>query len=576
MKKDNKKNKKKNKNVKSKITTTVSLIVVLAVFYMIFCGIIGNDTFYPNTSINGISVSRMTVAEASEAVKEQFEKEYGSAAIEVTLNDEAYCVSISEALDMDVTDAVQDANDKGHKFFSRGINYVVALFASKEYDAMPSLESTDSLYTAVDESGLTDYENIDESFYTISNDKITFTKGRGGYVVDTDELVSDLVEVIESGDYSVTIECPITYGEINLQTIYDEIYVEPVDASLDPANNYAVTDSVTGVSFDLDAAQVSLDAAADGEEVTIELIYTEPELDSATLEAYLFRDKLGSYSTTVTGTDARKANVNKAAENCSGTILLPGEQFSFNDVVGQRTVENGFQSAPSYVNGESVDEVGGGICQVSSTLYQACLYANLQIDERRCHPYPSTYIGIGLDATVSWGGPDYKFTNNTDYPIKIVASYSGGVVYCSIYGTELEAFSVSITTEIVETYEYETEYEDDDTLEEGKEEVSVTGKNGYKVQSYRTVYDASGNVISSEKEAVSSYSKRNEVILVGTMEVEEEDEEDDSSGNKKKKKKNTEEDTEEDTEESSEATTTEEVTESTTEEATEASIDGTE
>lgn len=75
---------------------------------------------------------------------------------------------------------------------------------------------------------------------------------------------------------------------------------------------------------------------------------------------------------------------------------MPGEEFSFNNLVGQRTIENGFQAAPSYVNGESVDEVGGGICQVSSTLYDACLYANLEIAERHCHPHPSTYVDAGL------------------------------------------------------------------------------------------------------------------------------------------------------------------------------------
>ena len=169
-------------------------------------------------------------------------------------------------------------------------------------------------------------------------------------------------------------------------------------------------------------------------------------MSKETLQSYLFRDTLSSFSTNVGGTEARKSNVAKAAENCNGTILMPGEQFSFNNVVGQRTIENGFSAAPSYVNGESVDEVGGGICQVSSTLYDACLYANLQINERHCHPHPSAYVDTGFDATVSWGGPDYKFTNNTEYPIKIVSSYGGGVVTCVLYGTKLKDFKVSLSS----------------------------------------------------------------------------------------------------------------------------------
>lgn len=89
--------------------------------------------------------------------------------------------------------------------------------------------------------------------------------------------------------------------------------------------------------------------------------------------------------------------------------------------------------------------------------------------------HPSAYVDTGFDATVSWGGPDYKFTNNTEYPIKIVSSYGGGVVTCVLYGTKLKDFKVSLSSEVVATYDYETEYEDDDTLEEGEEKVSVTG-----------------------------------------------------------------------------------------------------
>ena len=230
---------------------------------------------------------------------------------------------------------------------------------------------------------------------------------------------------------------------------------------------------------------------------------------------------------------------------------MPGEEFSFNNVVGQRTIENGFQAAPSYVNGESVDEVGGGICQVSSTLYDACLYANLEIAERHCHPHPSTYVDAGFDATVSWGGPDYRFINNTDYPLKVTASYSGGVVSCAIYGTKLKDFRVSLSSELVATYDYDTEYEDDDTLEEGEEEVSVTGITGTKYQTYRTVYDGNGEVISSEPESVSVYDKRDKVVLRGTKEKEDTSEEDSSEENsteeKKTEEKTTEEKTTEDT-----------------------------
>lgn len=523
------------KKAKRSITTTICVIVALGVFYLIACACIGNKKFFPNTSINGIDVSNMTVAQAAEEVKEQFRTEYSNASIDVTVKDKKYCIVIEDALDLDVTDAVKKANDEKHSFLARGWNFVAALFGDQEIQAKPSLKDKKLLYTAVKQSELNKLEGLEDKYYTVEKDKIIVTKGRGGYVVDTDVLVDRMAELITAGNYAESIECPLTYGDVDLDLIYDEIYVEPADATLDPENDYSVTDSVTGISFDKDAAAKKLEAAKDGEEVSIDLVYTEPELSKETLQSYLFRDTLSSFSTNVGGTEARKSNVAKAAENCNGTILMPGEQFSFNNVVGQRTIENGFSAAPSYVNGESVDEVGGGICQVSSTLYDACLYANLQINERHCHPHPSTYVDTGFDATVSWGGPDYRFTNNTDYPIKIVSSYGGGVVTCSIYGTKLKGFKVSLSSEVVATYDYETEYEDDDTLEEGEEEVSVTGITGLKVQTYRTVYDENGEKISSEPESVSVYDKRNKVILRGTKEKETTEEKKDSEKKDDKK-----------------------------------------
>ncbi len=117
--------------------------------------------------------------------------------------------------------------------------------------------------------------------------------------------------------------------------------------------------------------------------------------------------------------------------------------------------------------GETVDEVGGGVCQTSSTLYYACLRANLEITERYAHRYVPAYIDWGMDATVSWGGPDYKFTNNTNYPIKIVTTYSGGYLTVKILGTNVDGTSVKMTNEVPLHHPWETVYKDDPTLPAG-------------------------------------------------------------------------------------------------------------
>ena len=251
--------------------------------------------------------------------------------------------------------------------------------------------------------------------------------------------------------------------------------------------------------------------------MSIPLTYTPADMSTEEYRKMLFRDEMSSYSTEVEGSENRKTNVKLAAQYCDGTILMPGESFSYNLGVGELTEERGFLPGPSYADGQSVMDMGGGICQVSSTMYMACLYANLEIDERHCHPYPSSYVPAGLDATVAWGGCDFVFTNDTDYPIKISTSYDGYSTSCTIWGTITEPFSVELYTETVETEPYETKYELDKSLGKDEQVLDTVGIEGLTVQSYRRVYDGDGNVISDNPEAISVYSKRDEVYKVGKL-----------------------------------------------------------
>jgi vancomycin resistance protein YoaR len=157
------------------------------------------------------------------------------------------------------------------------------------------------------------------------------------------------------------------------------------------------------------AAEKLFDAAAIGQTVTIRLIYTQTEVTTDALSELLFRDILSERKTYVAGTSNRKSNVALAASAINGKILNPGETFSYNETVGERTVEKGYKSAGAYVNGEVVEEIGGGICQVSSTLYNCVLYADLEVVERSNHMFIVTYLPLGNDATVNWGTVDFKF-----------------------------------------------------------------------------------------------------------------------------------------------------------------------
>ena len=218
-------------------------------------------------------------------------------------------------------------------------------------------------------------------------------------------------------------------------------------------------------------------------------------------------------------------------------ILLPGETFSYNEVVGQRTAARGFQEAGAYLNGKTVQELGGGICQVSSTLYCATVLSNLEIVHRENHMFESTYVPLGLDATVSWGGPDYVFKNNTKYPIKVVAGYANGVCTCEIWGTKTDNITVKFVNEVLSRNPYSTVTVKDDTKPVGYSAVTEEGENGSKVQTYRELYDGSGKLISRTKESFSVYTRRNQVVTVGTKKAEQKKKKTKKTDKKKNKQK---------------------------------------
>ncbi len=225
-----------------------------------------------------------------------------------------------------------------------------------------------------------------------------------------------------------------------------------------------------------------------------------------------FADTLASKTTTLTDNDNRNNNVSLAAQAINGLVMYPGETFSFNGTVGQRTAGKGYKEAGAFANGQTVYEIGGGICQVSSTLYYCTLLADLKIVARDCHMFPVSYLPLGMDATVSWGGPDFKFRNNTDYPIKLVTYVDGLSLYVAIKGTKANDHTFELFNDIVDTNDYQTIEKESDEVTSRREEVS--GVTGYTVDTYRTEYDGNGNAIETVYIDRSDYRTRDAVVLV--------------------------------------------------------------
>ena len=216
------------------------------------------------------------------------------------------------------------------------------------------------------------------------------------------------------------------------------------------------------------------------------------------------------------GNADRTTNLRLAANKINGTVLLPNEEFSYNAVVGERTINAGYKMAATYSNGTVVDGLGGGICQISSTLYDAVVMANLKITTRRNHQFVTSYVPAGKDATVVWGSQDFKFVNSRKYPVRITASVQGGVATVQVWGIKEDVeYDISIETKKIATIPPVTETIQDASLPAGQQKVVQAGSNGSKVEAYK-VTKLNGQIVSTTLLSRDTYNAMKRIVRVGT------------------------------------------------------------
>ncbi len=275
-------------------------------------------------------------------------------------------------------------------------------------------------------------DKVQEYTYYIENDKLVVNRGKSGVVLNQEELKNRILTNLKERNYEIEVPTNQTLPkEIDLQAIRDEIYTEPKDASY-TENPITIENQVIGIDLDVANAQKVMDASPYLEQYIFDLILTNPTIFVKDLN--VFPDTLSTFSTNYVNNPNRTTNLILAASKINGTVLMPGESFSFDQIVGERTVAAGYKNAAIFVNGEVEDGLAGGICQISSTLYDAVVGANLEITERHNHSKLTSYLAGGKDATIVWGRYDLKFVNNRQYPIKIEMSVQNGVANATIYG----------------------------------------------------------------------------------------------------------------------------------------------
>jgi len=489
------KEKNNNNGVKKAVLVTAIVIVVICVsFFVLGAQANGLDAIFPNVSMESVNIGGMSAADAADAL---IAGDVGTDTDkELTVNLPAGCELKISAKDagcyMGASDAAAYAYDACHSgsFVDNTFTYIKCIVSGMKLTIGSSVKlDEDYIRNKTDEAAKQVSLALMQSSVTIGTDSISVVKGASTVQISADKLFDAVKSALTSGDFS-TIEYKAESSSsgnaaatIDLQSLYNTIYEEPVSAKYDPATQ-AATAHVSGRSFDITAAQKLWDSAKNGDVVVIPLILTEPAITTDKLNSMLFSDVLAQKSTSLTGSStARINNIKHATASINGIVLNPGDEFSYNDTLGQRTAAGGYQLAGAYSGGQVVSEIGGGICQVSSTLYYCTLISNLAIVDRTCHYFGVAYLPAGLDATVSWPLPDFKFKNNSEYPIKLEAyvDKKANTVVVKIHGSNPDGIRVEMTTETWNT---------DD---------------GYGARSYRWVYDKNGALISKKTEATSTY-----------------------------------------------------------------------
>ena len=498
---------------------------------VLFAGIFGwglalkkSNTIYPNVYVAGVPVGGMKRLDAVRAVEQKAAADYSSSSLSVELPDRILTFTPEQSgVAVNAEDAIDQAIRYGRRgnplsalggwIQAHGENYEIDLETMLEFDTDYIRDMIDQVAEQVRQPLV--QTRVD---YDAEAEEFTVVVGTPARSVDAVGLYDAVVNAFRTGDFTPLQweydETPCTPVDTDA---YFDLYCTPVTDAVYDEEAGRILPEAEGWGFDPEAVRQRLAQAAPGETVTIKMETFVPQVTAKMLEEEMFPDILHSVSSPYVNNEARTTNLRLACEAINGMILDPGDVFSFNEAVGERTEEKGYQGATVYAaGGASESQLGGGICQVASTIYYGTLHLDVKQVQREPHMYAVTYVPFGMDAAIYWDiGQDYKFKNTLSHPLQILAWLENGKVNITFRGISETENRVEMSYEILETYPYEEVEEVDETKPADYKEVTVTPYTGYKVVTYRTVLDANSQQISREVETYSTYKKRDRVTTVG-------------------------------------------------------------
>ena len=511
-----KKEKPKKKNTKLIIGILVAVFFVLLILSTIFSILnINSKTILSGIKINNIDVKGLTKEEAATKIKNEMQN---NSQFIINCEGKDYVI-LKENLniDYDFNSAVEEAYAQGRSgnIFSNNFTIAKNMLNGKNI-TMNTIINKQSLQEEINRINAEFPNGLIESTYNIEENNLIIKKGKSGKGINIETLTEKLEDAIckNSTDKIIIATENQEPKEINIEEIRNAIYVEPKNAYYEK-DPFTVYPHVEGIDINIEEAKKILEE--DKEEYVIPLVITKPSITTDQIGTEAFPNLLGRCTTKYDESNvSRSTNLKVATKTINGKVVMPGETFSYNRTLGERTYEKGYRLGHGYVGGRNVDMIGGGICQISSTLYNAVIYANLGIVERHAHAHIAAYLDPGKDATVSYGTLDFKFKNTRKNPIMIKASAKNGIATVEIYGIkEEQEYEISIISYVQNYIGFKTIYEDDPTKNVGYEQVTQKGMRGCNSTTYK-IYKLNGVEVKKELLSKDSFAPMHKYITRGT------------------------------------------------------------
>lgn len=423
----------------------ITIVVVLMILFVILTLYnVVRTTILPGVHIKDYDVSNLSTSDARYEL-DNYIKENIPEEIKLVHGDFEATISVSQIeAEFDTKSASNTAYNIGKQgnIFNDNLYVLTTMFGKVNIE--PTLNLNRKQLTKNLEDISTQLPDaVVESSYYIEDSNLIVTSGKEGSVVDVNATIDAIKYAISDfSSKSKTINIVVKTKQpdpIDIQKIYDEVRKDPVDAYY-TKEPFAVFPSENGFDFDISIDEAeNIISSEQKDEYIIPLKILYPNVTTNMIGTEAFPDMLSTFSTNYAASNRnRTTNLILAANKINGTVIMPGETFSYNKVVGERTIAAGYKEAPIYVQGKVVDGLGGGICQITTTLYNAVVLANLEVTQRTNHQFVPSYAPASRDATVVYGAIDFQFKNNRQYPIKLSSSVSGGVATFQIFGQKQE------------------------------------------------------------------------------------------------------------------------------------------